>query len=33
MSWGDDGFLYYWIRESDLAARDFSHVWCILQTM
>lgn len=33
MSWGEDGFLYYWIRESDLAARDFSHVWCILQTM
>ncbi len=32
MSWGDNGFLYYWIRESDLAARDFSHVWCILQT-
>lgn len=33
MSWGEDGFLYYWIRESDLAACDFSHAWCILQTM
>lgn len=33
MNWGEEGFLYYWIRESDLAAHDFSHVWCILQTM
>lgn len=33
MSWEEEGFLYYWIREQDLTARDFSHVWCILQTM
>lgn len=33
MRWGDEGFLYYWIRESDLAAGRFEHVWCILQTM
>lgn len=32
MSWGDEGFLYYWIRESDLAERCFDKVWCILQT-
>lgn len=33
MNWGDGGFLYYWIRESDLDARDFSRVWCVLQSM
>lgn len=33
MKWGDEGFLYYWIRESDLASGDFSRVWCMRQTM
>lgn len=33
MNWGDGGFLYYWIREQDLAERRFDRVWCILQTM
>lgn len=31
MMWGDVGLLYFWIREPDLAARDFSRVWMILQ--
>lgn len=31
MSWGDDGTIYFWIREADLAKRDFSRVWVILQ--
>lgn len=30
-SWGDDGKIYFWIRETDLAKRDFSKVWLILQ--
>lgn len=29
--WGDMGLLYFWIRKQDLAARDFSKVWVILQ--
>ncbi len=29
--WGDDGYLYFWIRQQDLAARDFSRIWTILQ--
>lgn len=29
--WGDEGVLYFWIRERDLTARDFSHVWTVLQ--
>lgn len=29
--WGDCGRLYFWIRRQDLAARDFSNVWLILQ--
>lgn len=29
--WGDMGTLYFWIRKQDLAARDFSNVWCILR--
>lgn len=29
--WGDMGKIYYWIRRQDLAARDFSNVWTILQ--
>jgi hypothetical protein len=31
MMWGDLGLLYFWIRERDLAARDFSRVWMIMQ--
>lgn len=31
MMWGDLGLLYWWIRRSDLEARDFSKVWLILQ--
>ncbi len=28
---GDLGMIYYWIRKQDLAARDFSKVWMVLQ--
>ena len=31
-AWGDSGYLYFWIRETDLAARDFSRVWAIVQS-
>lgn len=31
MMWGDLGMLYFWIKEEDLIARDFSSVWTILQ--
>jgi uncharacterized protein YwqG len=31
MMWGDAGMLYFWIREQDARARDFSNVWMILQ--
>lgn len=31
MMWGDVGLLYFWIREDDALARDFSKVWLILQ--
>ena len=31
MMWGDLGRLYFWIRESDARAGDFSKVWMILQ--
>lgn len=31
MIWGDYGRLYFWIRKQDLAARDFSRVWTILE--
>lgn len=31
MMWGDAGRLYFWITKSDLARRDFSKVWMILQ--
>ncbi len=30
--WGDTGRIYYWIREQDLAKRDFSKVELILQS-
>lgn len=29
--WGDMGAIYFWIRTQDLAARDFSKAWMILQ--
>ncbi len=31
MMWGDSGRLYFWIRKSDLANKDFSRVWMVLQ--
>lgn len=31
MMWGDAGMLYFWIRKQDLANREFSNVWMILQ--
>ncbi len=32
MMWGDCGTIYFWIREQDARARDFSKVWMILQS-
>ena len=31
MMWGNVGRLYYWIKEADLAARDWDLSWLILQ--
>jgi uncharacterized protein YwqG len=31
MQWGDRGRLYFWIREQDLAAKNFNAVWMILE--
>jgi len=31
MMWGDCGMLYFWIRRQDVAGRDFSKVWMVLQ--
>lgn len=31
MMWGDLGRLYFWIRERDARAGDFTNVWMILQ--
>lgn len=31
MMWGDLGRLYFWVRAQDLAARDFSKTWLVLQ--
>ena len=29
--WGDVGTLYFWIREQDARAGDFSRVWMVFQ--
>jgi uncharacterized protein YwqG len=31
MMWGDSGILYFWAREAEARAGDFSKVWMILQ--
>jgi len=31
MMWGDCGRLYFWIKKSDLIAREFENVWMIFQ--
>ena len=31
MMWGDMGSIYFWVRERDARARDFSRIWMILQ--
>lgn len=31
LMWGDSGTIYYWIRERDARAGDFSKVWLVLQ--
>lgn len=31
MMWGDSGILYFWVREEDARAGDFSNVWMVLQ--
>ena len=29
--WGDNGMVYFWIREEDARGNDFSKVWVVLQ--
>ena len=31
LMFGDDGYIYYWVRRQDLAERKFDDVWLILQ--
>ncbi|MGH2609888.1 MAG: DUF1963 domain-containing protein [Tepidiformaceae bacterium] len=31
MMWGDEGCLYFWIRENDLRAQRFERCWMMLQ--
>ncbi len=31
MMWGDVGMLYFWIKKSDLASKNFDNCWMILQ--
>ena len=31
MMWGDAGMLYFWMKESDLLAKNFDGAWMILQ--
>ena len=30
--WADNGMLFYWIRQDDLAALDFENTWAVLQS-
>ena len=32
MDWDAEGKIYLWIKRDDLAARDFSKTWLVLQT-
>lgn len=32
MRWASSGMLYFWIRQVDLANRQFEHVWVVLQS-
>ncbi len=31
MMWGDEGCIYFWIKESDLTSRAFDKAWAVLQ--
>ena len=31
LMFGDCGHIYFWIKKSDLAAKNFDNVWLILQ--
>jgi uncharacterized protein YwqG len=32
MRWANNGMLYYWIQQADLAARRFDTTWLVLQS-
>ncbi len=32
MNWANNGMLYYWIRQADLKAQNFDHIWLVLQS-